>query len=469
MKYIVKTDISGIQKFIFDIPSKGAAKQLKARSFYVYATTHIILKMLQDSLGKDSVEVIYNGGGNLFVYANTERETLEEFRKKIEQEKFQGVLFPFVSFVEVQDDFKTTMQSLSNEVLKMKLKRNFNNTPFEENKSINWDKFIKQLVERHGFEIKRGKATDEQISLGDYVLEFSGNNLDDTILNKVPKNDNGNITEFEVFAEKSLEDGADKKIAALKMDVDNLGSVFRNKEEAEYRRLSQAIENFFSKELYHSTLKDRINNKELYPVFAGGDDLFFVGSWHKMIDIAQEINTAFNKFQKTLNLEKKLTLSGSIIIAHSKYPLIRIAEEAENALELAKNYRVKKDSICILGQPMGWEELEECRKIKERLFELVNEKGESKAILHRIRASDLGFRSIQDKILKNNKIEIPKVYRLKYYLRNAKNEENRKILEEIFSKYSEDLLNDFLNTKKSNPAKYIVATRWTELLLRNKK
>ena len=34
-KYIVKGDLSGIQNFIFNIPSKGAAKELKRRSLYV--------------------------------------------------------------------------------------------------------------------------------------------------------------------------------------------------------------------------------------------------------------------------------------------------------------------------------------------------------------------------------------------------------------------------------------------------
>ena len=68
-----------------------------------------------------------------------------------------------------------------------------------------------------------------------------------------------------------------------------------------------------------------------------------------------------------------------------------------------------------------------------------------------------------------NKIDLPKVYRLKYYLRNAKTEENRKILTEVFNAYAEDLLSDFLHKgTKSNPAKYVVAARLTELLTKNK-
>ena len=122
MKYILKIDISGIQKFIFDIPSKNAVKQLKARSFYVYSLTHIVFEMLKAKIDADKVTEIYNGGGNLFVYVESNQEVLEEFRKELEQQDFQGVLFPFVSFVEVKGNFKEDMQNLSREVLKVKLK-----------------------------------------------------------------------------------------------------------------------------------------------------------------------------------------------------------------------------------------------------------------------------------------------------------------------------------------------------------
>jgi len=97
-------------------------------------------------------------------------------------------------------------------------------------------------------------------------------------------------------------------------------------------------------------------------------------------------------------------------------------------LDLAKNYREDKNSICLFGEPMGWEEMEQCEEIKSKLLDLVVNRGESRSLLQRIKSSDLGFRSVQDKMMDTNKIDLPKVYRLKYYLRNAKTEENRKIL-----------------------------------------
>lgn len=471
MKYILKIDISGIQKFIFDIPSEKAAKELKARSFYVYSLTHIIFEMLKAKIGTDKVTEIYNGGGNLFVYVESNQEVLEEFRKEIEQQDFQGVLFPFVSFVEVKGNFKEDMQNLSREVLKVKLQRKFDLKEFEQTRRIEWADFIGSLIKSNGFVVEKRQASGGQIYLQDYVIAFDGNNFENNVLNKLPidpEDPEGNITDFSSIS-KNVSDGADEKIAALKMDVDNLGLLFRNKEEQEYREISQKMERFFSKDLYQKVLKSRIEKQELYPVFAGGDDLFLIGSWDKIIEIAAEINEAFRVFQKELNLEKPLTLSGGIVLGNPKYPLIRLAEEVEKALDLAKNYREDKNSICLFGEPMGWEEMEQCEEIKSKLLDLVVNRGESRSLLQRIKSSDLGFRSVQDRMMDTNKIDLPKVYRLKYYLRNAKTEENRKILTEIFNAYAEDLLSDFLHKgTKSNPAKYVVAARLTELLTKNK-
>lgn len=478
IKYIIKIDISGIQKFIFDIPSKGASKELKARSFYVYVLTHFILEMMKDKFGKGKVDKIYNGGGNLFAFVDVENENdLAEFRKEIEELEFEGILFPFISFTKAKTNenneiaFKESMKALNKEVLKVKLQRKFNTKPFEaKNKSAEeWRNFTIALANSKGFNIRKENPQENQVTLGDYYLEFSGNNFEGSILNKLPKD--GSITEFKTIAEISKKEGADEKIAALKMDVDNLGTLFRDREREEYKKLSSEMGDFFEKTLYKEVLKEKIERQEIYPVFAGGDDLFLIGSWHIIIEVAVKINEAFKNFQKGLNIGRDLSLSGGIVVAKPAYPMIRIAEEAEEALERAKKYRNgAKNSISLFGEPMSWKEFEKCTEIKNKLLGLV-EDGESKAVLQRMKSSDLGFRSIQEKMTKTNVIDLPKVYRLKYYLRNAKNEENRKVLEEIFDEYAEDLLNDFLNSnekEKSNPAKYVVAARWAELLIRNK-
>lgn len=467
-KYIVKIDVSGIQKFIFDIPSKGAAKQLKARSFYVFAIPHIVQKMLEDTFQKSNVEIIYNGGGNLFAKVQGEEKALQAFRTLLNEQEFEGNLFPFMSFVEEKEDFKASMSALAKEVMKVKLQRQFSTTPKEAKKSFDWREFITTLTEGKAFNVEKQKAEKNEISLGEYRLAFAdkGFSFEGNILNKLPKDREGKVVEFEKIAQKALDSGADDKIAALKMDVDNLGTLFRGKDKREYKQYSQAMGVFFSKTIYKDVLKDYIDKQEVYPVFAGGDDLFFIGSWHIMPEVAEKIKQGFETFAKGLDLA--LTLSGGIVLAHYSYPMIRLAEEAEEALELAKANG--KDSITLFGQPMKWREYEKCKKLKDTFYDLIVKKGESKALLQRLKSSDLGFLSHQDKTVKKKKISLPKVYRLKYYLRNAKNDVNEKILEQIFDDYAEALLDDFLGKdQKLNPAIFAVAARWTELLVRNKK
>ena len=73
-KLLLKGDFSGIQEFIFNIPSKKAAKTLKGKSFYVQALSWLAINDLKKSC-KGS-EVIYDGGGNFFMLIPTHCETI---------------------------------------------------------------------------------------------------------------------------------------------------------------------------------------------------------------------------------------------------------------------------------------------------------------------------------------------------------------------------------------------------------
>jgi CRISPR-associated protein Csm1 len=64
MKYLVKTEINGIQEFIFNIKSKGAAKALKARSFFIDGISQLIAHSLAQTY--NGCHVIFCGGGNVY-------------------------------------------------------------------------------------------------------------------------------------------------------------------------------------------------------------------------------------------------------------------------------------------------------------------------------------------------------------------------------------------------------------------
>lgn len=79
---IISGDISGIQQFIYTIPSKGALKSLRGRSFYLEILMEQVLDELLAVLGLSRVNLIYNGGGHFYILApNTKmiQEAISQF------------------------------------------------------------------------------------------------------------------------------------------------------------------------------------------------------------------------------------------------------------------------------------------------------------------------------------------------------------------------------------------------------
>lgn len=481
-RFLLKVDISGIQNFIFDIPSDKASKNLKARSFYVYSLTHFAETFFKQNFPSQTTEIIYNGGGNLLMYLSTIEEDLKKKIEEFQHYFLEKDIYPFVAYVKADDNnFNLQNKQLGKLLNQEKFKRKLNFSTFESSENIDWNGLSNQLKKSNSFSIS---AYDKNkfISIGKFSLTFDEENdfsilLNNNLLNKFPINKDGNIVDFEEIAQKAYLRGADEKLAALKMDVDNLGKLFMNRNKDEYKKISQAIENFFSVTLYTDILKPYIDDGDIYPVFAGGDDIFLIGSWDKIFEIVPKIHSAFDTAQKDwrnkiIKKDDDLTISAGLIVVHPKFPMIRLAEEAENMLSLAKNKG--KNRISVFGECVTWKEFEKTSEMVNSLKDLIIKKGESKALLHRISSSEFGFRSLQDKIKNRNVIDFPKVYRLKYYLRNAKTEENKKQLDEFFQSYSEAILSDFLAAKNNtnsnqltNPSIFPIAARWAELLIKN--
>lgn len=96
---LIAGDLSGIQKFIYSISSEGALKSLRARSFYLELVTEEVVKQLLDQLQLPRTNIIYAGGGNLYILASGTEEN-QNIVKKVRQQfnkwllaEFQGKLF----------------------------------------------------------------------------------------------------------------------------------------------------------------------------------------------------------------------------------------------------------------------------------------------------------------------------------------------------------------------------------------
>ncbi len=83
---LVGGDISGIQKFIYTLSARGAARTLRGRSFYLQILTEAVMRFLLRQLGIPSVNVIYSGGGHFFLLAPlSAAEKLPAIQRQISQ------------------------------------------------------------------------------------------------------------------------------------------------------------------------------------------------------------------------------------------------------------------------------------------------------------------------------------------------------------------------------------------------
>ncbi len=159
--------------------------------------------------------------------------------------------------------------------------------------------------------------------------------------------------EIKNFDELSKEALGVEKIAVLKMDVDNLGRIFSEglpedkRSLSRYATLSRFMSHFFKNcirliaerdEQVVSLLKNLPKladngKRNLVVVYSGGDDLFIVGAWNDVFEIAFEIRKLFGEY---VGWNPNLTISAGFAIFDPKYPLYRMAKITNDRLEKAK-------------------------------------------------------------------------------------------------------------------------------------
>lgn len=157
---------------------------------------------------------------------------------------------------------------------------------------------------------------------------------------------NGNT--FEEFAQQA--EGIDR-IGVLRADVDNLGHAFvagfdDPKNQNRYVTLSRTatlsrqlslffklhINRILSEPQFTFTGK-RKEKRNATIVYSGGDDLFIVGAWNDVMELAVDIRRAFRKYT-----EGTLSVSAGIGIYHDSYPISAIAEEVAGQEDRSKSY-----------------------------------------------------------------------------------------------------------------------------------
>lgn len=146
-KYLLLGDISGIQEFIFNVKSEGAAKTLKSKSFFVYALAELCLKILDEAMPENCL-LFYNGGGNFYVFCKKiEDTTIAEVQRIIQEGLSNLEIYLTISYTPLLNNFSNAWKNLHQSANKEKLnKYNHYFAAFNEEKreeSAYWKEFAK--------------------------------------------------------------------------------------------------------------------------------------------------------------------------------------------------------------------------------------------------------------------------------------------------------------------------------------
>lgn len=105
-------DLSGIQKFIYDISSKYAAKSLKGRSFSLQLMLDDIAHELVRLTGTTLSHIVYSSGGKFYIllpHTQKVKETLSEYEQKLKKtiwKKYKGSLYLCLGYEAFSYDLK---------------------------------------------------------------------------------------------------------------------------------------------------------------------------------------------------------------------------------------------------------------------------------------------------------------------------------------------------------------------------
>lgn len=206
----------------------------------------------------------------------------------------------------------------------------------------------------------------------------------------------GSIVEFHDLADMST---GGNFLGVLRMDVDNLGYLFAaglpksERSISKIANISRMFDFFFIG--YLNTL---VADRPLYTTYAGGDDLFIVGAWSEILDLAETIQQRFTKFCAN---NPDLHISGGIALCKGKFPIGRAAADAGHLLDqVAKTDKqtvltetgrreilkddTDKNALAFLERKISWKKWPEVRAIADELIAAIEAKKVSRKFVYNL-------------------------------------------------------------------------------------
>lgn len=457
---IISGDISGIQDFIYTVPSKGALKSLRGRSIYLEVLLESIIDSVLEDLQLTRCNLLYSGGGHFYIlgpatetaksvvkaaeisvnrwlldhvgtklyialgmatctgndvingemqhklFGEASRETSKGKISRYTKENLEDLFNPNSNINSVRDGDKECSichtssvelqpygdtESLAchmcdslyklGDVLVQSEKsvlgiaeeqavlENIPSIPVYARDATKLYVISKRKVEELGYsaiwkhiyvinEAETGNQVANRLWVADYVS----------------RKPNGDVYDFSELANLSGSDAVGiQRLGVLRADVDNLGAAFiggfinHTKENpfhfntfSRYADLSRALSMFFkvgvnkivsgnvngvedAKDTYRLWKGDTSNKGHIHVIYSGGDDVFLVGPWDELLEVAIDISKRLRDLT-----DGKLTISAGLGMFTPSFPITKMAEITGELESVAKDMP-EKDSIALFG------------------------------------------------------------------------------------------------------------------------
>jgi CRISPR-associated protein Csm1 len=245
-------------------------------------------------------------------------------------------------------------------------------------------------------------------------------------------------------------------LGVLKADVDNLGYIFSRGfikvngssilSLSRLVSLSWFLDLFFS-EVLKSYVEEEERFRNIYSVFSGGDDLFLIGPWSRILEFEPLLREKFSEYTCE---NRSFTISAGIAVVRPELPIYYMAEEAEGALDVSKEGG--KNATTVFSKRIAYPEfsLKELLEVADWLTGKIGgwcdgegaQKGSGSLLYKLLTISEMANREGEEP-----RNMLWRAY-LKYliYRRSGSSEEERKEAQELFKelerlirKYSEEI------------------------------
>ncbi len=430
-------DLSGIQCFVFrPVPGAGgAARRLRSRSFRVSAYTELIAQWCLDQLQPGEAHLVYAAGGRFLIGTQASegwREKVAAMQRQVDEwawREFKGELVFHLAAVDYSsgkipgDPLRSALEARRRRPLQHSLQPGgkwsadfFQGVSGSEARcdACSMTKPLRPTGDgedicedcRKDEEVGRKLATSNFVCISRQAewdvsalgLGMSLHKAKDTgfpgdrwlslgqagtaevwpLLHHLPS-ESGRALDFKELADRSP--GSRKWLGYLRIDVDRAGACFDELQGDPVRTwaLSRLLNTFFA---VRANDLIRANYQSVYAVYGGGDDLFVVGPWTDLLDLA----LALRQELALLTLEA-LTFSAGLSLAKPHEHVLTQATLSGEELERAKQGTsfgrdCGRDQIRALGATVHWQTFKGLLATAKRVKQWVEDRVLPSSFLH---------------------------------------------------------------------------------------